>query len=193
MTGVRQRLSAGNEHPPVSGEDLLPHVYDELRRLASHQMAGESALQTLQPTALVHEAWLRLSTSKDPQWRDKQHFFASAALAMRRILVDRARAKQAAKRGGNPQRTTVNGKEFGNVVAPDEDERLLALDEALAKFAVVHPEKAQLVQMRYFAGLTNGQASEIMGISEITAKRWWAYARAWLQREITSARSSRFV
>lgn len=178
---------AGLLAPNVSGADFLPLVYEELRRLAAHQLAGESAPQTLQPTALVHEAWMRVSASQEPQWRDKKHFFATAALAMRRILVDRARRKQAAKRGANPGRVELGETEFANVTAPEKDERLLALDEALEKFALEHPEKAQLVQMRYFVGLTNEQVAEVLNISEATAKRWWIYARAWLQDYITNA------
>lgn len=150
-------------------------------------MAGGSSPQTLQPTALVHEAWLRVSGSGQPLWHDKQHFFATAALAMRQILVDRARRKQAAKRGGKAAQTTFRDSEFADLVAPDREERLLAIDEALEKFAVGHPEKARLVELRYFGGLTNREAMELLGISEATAKRWWAYARAWLQDEITQS------
>jgi RNA polymerase sigma factor (TIGR02999 family) len=181
-------MAPESKAPPVSGEELLPLVYQELRRLASHHMAGNPGPQTLQPTALVHEAWLRLSAARNAGWRDKQHFFATAALAMRQILVDRARRKQAAKRGGNPARADLQEADCAGVAAPDEDERLLAIDEALERFAVEHPEKARLVQLRYFAGLTNVEAAEVMGVSEATAKRWWAYARAWLQDEITRAR-----
>ncbi len=188
MTEKKQETAAEAKVPLVSGAEILGQVYEELRRMASHQMAGESALQTLQPTALVHEAWLRLSASQGPQWRDKQHFFATAALAMRHILVDRARRKQTARRGANPARVELRDTEFAGVVAPDKDERLLAIDEALEKFAAEHPEKARLVQLRYFAGLTNEEVAELLGISEATAKRWWTYSRAWLQDCITHAR-----
>lgn len=188
MSDMREPCAAETRKTPVSGEEVLAQVYEELRRVASHQMAGESAPQTIQPTALVHEAWMRLSASQAPQWRDRQHFFATAALAMRQILVDRARRKQAAKRGANPARVELRDTEFAGVAAPDKDDRLLALDEALEKFAVEQPEKARLVRMRYYAGLTNEQVAEVLGISEATAKRWWTYARAWLQDCITNAR-----
>jgi RNA polymerase sigma factor (TIGR02999 family) len=172
---------------PASAGELLPLVYDELRRLAAHKMASEPTTQTLQPTALVHEAWMRLAGSDDRRWQDRRHFFAVAAEAMERILVDRARRKRAAKRGANPQRAEFNDAQLAALTAPDTDDRLLAIHSALEKFALMEPEKAQLVQMRYFAGLTNEQVASLMGISEATAKRWWTYARAWLQNEIASA------
>jgi RNA polymerase sigma factor (TIGR02999 family) len=173
----------------VSAQILFPQVYEELRRLAAHRMAGESQPQTLQPTALVHEAWMRLSASETTaQWRDKQHFFATAARVMRNILVDRARRKRAVKRGGDQARPEMREQAFETVVAPDEDERLLAIDEALEKFTALHPEKAQLVQLRYFVGLNQDEAAELMGLSRATAGRWWTYARAWLQDEITRHR-----
>jgi RNA polymerase sigma factor (TIGR02999 family) len=173
--------------PKASG-DLLPLVYDELRRLAAHKMASEPATHSLQPTALVHEAWMRLSGTNEPRWRDRRHFFATAAGVMERILVDRARRRRAAKRGSSPKRDESPEADLASLMAPDKDDRLLAIHEALEKFTSVHPAKAQLVQWRYFGGLGNEEAASLMGISEATAKRWWMHARAWLQHEITNSR-----
>ena len=164
--------------------DLLPLVYDELRRLAAHRLAGERHEHTLQPTALVHEAWLKLSTQTDRHWQGRQHFFAAAAEAMRRILVDRARRRQAAKRGAGAQR--VDAEEV-DIPAPAPDEQLLAVNEALAKFAQVDPRKAELVKLRYFIDMTFEEASEVLGIAVPTAKQWMAYARAWLRVELAAA------
>ena len=162
--------------------ELLPLVYDELRKLAAHKMANELPGQTLQPTALVHEAWLRLVDNEgQAQFNSRAHFFGAAAEAMRRILIDRARRKLAQRRGGGQQHLDVQELDVAVEVRDDE---LLALDEALDKFAAQHKPKAELVKLRYFVGLTIPQAAEILGISEPTAKRYWTFARAWLQAEI---------
>jgi RNA polymerase sigma factor (TIGR02999 family) len=155
-------------------------VYDELRRLAAARLAREAPGQTLDATALVHEAYLRLvGPADDRRWNDRGHFFAAAAESMRRVLIDSARRKLAQKRGGGLQRQPLDG-----VAAPGPDEELLALDEALQKLAAADPLKARLVELRYFAGLTGEQAAAALGISPTTADRHWAYARAWLQTEV---------
>jgi RNA polymerase sigma factor (TIGR02999 family) len=183
MNEVTQILDA-IERGEAQAADLLPLVYEELRKLAASRMANEQAGQTLQPTALVHEAWLRL-VDKDGQgqFNSRAHFFGAAAEAMRRILIDRARRKLAQRHGGGQQRLDIADVE---IAAEVKDDELLALDEALAKFAVAHPTKAELVKLRYFAGLTITEAAGILGISEPTAKRHWAFARAWLQAEINA-------
>ena len=161
---------------------LLPLVYAELRRLAASKMAMETPGHTLQPTALVHEAWLRLASNEDRKWNDRTHFFAAAAEAMRRILVDNARRKQAQRRGGHRRRT-----ELPDLSAPSEpaqEDELLAIDEALVKFASLDPQKAELVKLRYFVGMTIEEAADVLLISRTTAKRHWAFARAWLAEEI---------
>lgn len=167
-----------------NASEFLPLVYDELRRLAARRLAGESREHTLQPTALVHEAWVRIVASGDRTWQDRQHFFATAAEAMRRILVDRARRRQAAKRGNHPERVDLDDLE---VAAPDKDDRLLAMNEALERFALVDAQKAKLVTMKYFAGLSFEEAAEGLGIAVPTAKQWMAYARAWLKVEVKAS------
>jgi len=177
MTDVTRLLRAVENGDAKSAHELLPLVYEELRKLAASKMARESAGQTLQPTALVHEAWLRLTGDAAPQFSGRAHFFGAAAEAMRRILIDRARRKAALRHGGGSERVDL---EEAEIAAPVADEQLLALDEALDKFAAKEPQKAELVKLRFFVGLTIEQAAEALGISEPTAKRWWAYARAWL-------------
>jgi RNA polymerase sigma factor (TIGR02999 family) len=173
-------LSAIEQGDPHAASQLLPLVYNELRKLAAHKLAQEAPGQTLQATALVHEAYLRLIGQEEPRsFKDRSHFFAAAAVAMRRILIDNARRKQTRKRGGGLERHQLEG-----IAAPEPDEELLALDEALNKLAAIDPLKAQLVELRYFAGLTGEQAAEVLGISPTTADRYWAYARAWLQAEV---------
>ena len=180
MTNVTRVLSAIKQGDPNAAEQLLPLVYDELHKLAAQKLAREKPGQTLQPTALVHEAYLRLvGGDKAPAFKDRGHFFAAAAAAMRRILVDNARRKLTQKRGGGLQREPLDA-----VAAPEPDAELLALDEALEKLAAQDPQKARLVELRYFAGLTGEQAAEVLGISPTTADRHWAYARAWLQAEV---------
>jgi RNA polymerase sigma factor (TIGR02999 family) len=162
--------------------ELLPLVYDELRRLAAQRLSHEAPGQTLQATALVHEVYLRLA-GNDPErpWDGRGHFFAAAAEAMRRILVDNARRRRRLKRGGDHARVALDQAELA---APETDLDLLALDEALERLEQNDPIKAQLVQLRVFAGLTNAQAAEILGLSTSTTDRYWAYARAWLRVEI---------
>jgi RNA polymerase sigma factor (TIGR02999 family) len=178
VTRVLEALSRGE---PLATEELLPLVYDELRRLAGQQMARESAGHTLQPTALVHEAFLRLVGDRDrDEWDSRGHFFVAAAEAMRRILIENARRKNASKRGGNMPRREL--REEDAVLDPDDSHMLLALDEALTRLAAVDAELAQLVQLRYFTGLTIEETARVMNVSPRTTKRNWAYARAWLRR-----------
>jgi RNA polymerase sigma factor (TIGR02999 family) len=162
--------------------DLLPLVYDELRKLAAARLAGENNAHTLQPTALVHEAWLRLAGAKEQAWQNRGHFFAAAAEAMRRILIDRARRKHALKRGANFAAIDLDSVD---VAATADDESLLRIDEALQKLAAHDAQAAALVKLRFFAGLNYQEAARAMGISERTAKRCWTFARAWLYRELT--------
>jgi RNA polymerase sigma factor (TIGR02999 family) len=165
-----------------AAEKLLPLVYDELRKLAASRLSQEPAGQTLQATALVHEAYLRLvGDGEPPRWDSRGHFFAAAAEAMRRILVDAARRKKRIKRGGDQVRQDFEKLE---IAAPELHEDLLALDEALDKLAVADRQAAELVQLRYFAGMTLPEAADAMGISPRTADRLWAYARAWLHQEL---------
>ena len=184
MTNVTQILSAIERGDSQAADRLLPLVYDELRKLAAQKLANEKPGQTLQPTALVHEAYLRLvgSQAEDSQprtYKDRSHFFAAAATAMRRIIIDTARRKKTRKRGGALRRQPLEA-----IAAPEADEEMLALDEALDKLTVQDPDKARLVELRYFAGLTGEQAAAVLGISPTTADRHWAYARAWLQAEV---------
>ncbi len=191
MSDVTQILSAIERGDPQAAEKLLPLVYDELRKLAAVKLSNEKPGQTLQATALVHEAYLRLvpppapgSCPLAPSFHSRGHFFAAAAEAMRRILIMNARRRNAQKRGGAFDRIQLDPD---LLPATDRDERLLALDEALARLEERHPEKARLVKLRFFAGLTNADAAAAMDISDATADRHWAYARAWLQREMASA------
>jgi RNA polymerase sigma factor (TIGR02999 family) len=180
MSDVSRLLSCIDEGDPKAAAELLPLVYDELRRLARAKMAREKPGQTVGATGLVHEAYLRLvGQDAGRPYRDRGHFFAAAATAIRRILIDNARRKQALKRGGDRQREPLE-----LIAAPEDDEELLALDQALDKLAATAPEKAKLVELRYFAGLTGEQAAAVLGISPTTADRHWAYARAWLQAEV---------
>src|SRR5262245_34240440 len=181
MTEVTRILSAFAQGDRSAAEQLLPLIYDELRQLAAHKMAQETPGQTLQPTALVHEAYLRLVGAEEgPHWDSRGHFFAAAAEAMRRILVDNARRKNAVKHGGGVRRVPL--EEFHRVAESPED--LLDLDEALTRFAAEEPDKARLVQLRFFAGLSTPDAAAALGISVATAERWWTFARAWLYSEL---------
>ena len=166
-------------------EQLLPLVYAELRRLAAHKLASENPNQTLQPTALVHEAWLKLGGAQNGQWRNRNHFFAAAAEAIRRILTDNARRKLRVRHGGGQQRVEL---EDCTTAAESEADHILAVSEALEKFAQLDPQRAELVKLRYFVGLTFEQAAEVLEISVPTAKRYWSFARAWLYEEIRAAR-----
>jgi RNA polymerase sigma factor (TIGR02999 family) len=178
MSDVSQLLSAIQAGDPQAASQLLPLVYDHLRALAAQKLAQESPGQTLQPTALVHEAYLRLvGTDNQPEWEGRGHFFAAAAEAMRRILVENARRKGRLKRGGG---RTAQALEPDQVAAPEVSEDLLALDEALTRLEHLNPRAARLVQLRYFGGLTNKQAAEVLDISSRTADADWAYARSWL-------------
>jgi RNA polymerase sigma factor (TIGR02999 family) len=182
MSEVSQLLEAAAAGDPSAAADLLPLVYDELRKLAALRLAEEKPGQTLQATALVHEAYLRLvGTTSQAAWGSRGHFFAAAAEAMRRILVESARRKHAEKRGGGLQRHDADATVLA---APEPVEDLVALDEALNNFAQNNKQAAELVQLRYFAGLTLPEAANVLGISERTAGRLWAYARAWLRRAV---------
>ena len=181
---ITQVLQAIGRSEEGAAEKLLPLVYAELRRLAAARMAHEIAGQTLQPTALVHEAWLRLVKDGDRTWQNRAHFFGAAAEAMRRILIDRARRKHTRRHGGSYQRVEFEGFDLA---APLVDDQLLAVDEALERFALEHPVQAELVKLRYFAGLTNEEVSEVLEISVSTAKNYWTFSRAWLLNEIESA------
>jgi RNA polymerase sigma factor (TIGR02999 family) len=182
MNDVTQILHALEQGDPHAASQLLPLVYNELRRLAAHKLTAEAPGQTLQATALVHEAYLRLvGKDKDQQWDSRGHFFAAAAEAMRRILVENVRRKRSLKQGGGRAREDVDEVQLA---APEPVEDLLALDEALEKLAARDPVKAELVKLRYFAGLTIEEAAAALGISPATAKRYWTYTRTWLYQEI---------
>ncbi len=185
---VTRILSAIQNGDAQAAKELLPLVYDELRRLAALKMARECPGQTLQPTALVHEAWLRLGGQENQAWNGRAHFFGAAAEAMRRILIDNARRKRAVRHGGGQQRLDVQEIEIAVDVLDDD---LLAVNEALERFAALDEQKAELVKLRYVTGLTIDEAAEILGVSAPTAKRWWAYARAWLHKEIEDQKSGR--
>jgi RNA polymerase sigma factor (TIGR02999 family) len=182
MAEVTHLLSAIEQGDPHAAAQLLPLVYDELRKLAAARLAPEAPGNTLDATALVHEAYLRhVGTGDADRWDNRAHFFAVAATAMRRILIERARHKQRRRRGGGRRRQELHPDQ---VAAPEPDEQLLALDAALGQLAERDPLKARLVELRYFAGLTGDQAAEILGISASTADRHWVYARAWLRRAV---------
>ncbi|MHC4463059.1 MAG: sigma-70 family RNA polymerase sigma factor [Planctomycetota bacterium] len=182
MSDVTRILNAIEQGDAGAADKLLPLVYEELRRLASYKLSQERPGQTLQATALVHEAYIRLVGSKGQDWKSRRHFFAAAAEAMRRILIDNARRKRSLKHGGGRERVDLGGIALAN----DTDgclNDLISLDEALEKLANKDKTKADLVKLRYFAGLTSEQAAEVLGISHNTADQYWAYARAWLRVE----------
>ncbi len=182
MTDVTRILLDIQQGDPKAAEQLLPLVYDELRKLAARRLAHEKPGQTLQATALVHEAYLRLVDSGPARtWDGRGHFFAAAAEAMRRILVENARRKQTRKHGGDQRRADLD---LDALVAPEPEMDLLALDAALDRLAQRDPQKARLVELRYFAGLTGDQAAAVLGICPSTADRQWTYTRAWLRREL---------
>lgn len=178
VTRILESIEQGD---PKAVEELLPIVYDELRRVAANKMAHEPPGQTLQATALVHEAWLKLAGSTGQKWQNRRHFFAAAAEAMRRILIDRARSRNRSRHGRGLRRVDLTEVD---VAATASDEQLLAVDEALGRLAREAPERARLVQLRYFVGMSIPEAAEALGISESTAKRNWNYARLWLFREL---------
>src|ERR1017187_1959919 len=178
---VAQVLEAVGAGDAKAAEKLLPLVYDELRRLAAAKMANEAPGQTLQPTALVHEAWLRLAGATPQSWNGREHFFRAAAEAMRRILVDRARQRTAAKRGHNPQRTEWSDSKL-QAVSPDD--QMLAIHEALDQLALRDPVSADLVKLRYFVGLSMAESAESLGLRLRTVERMWTFARTWLREAI---------
>jgi RNA polymerase sigma factor (TIGR02999 family) len=179
VTRILSGIEAGDPH---AAEQLLPLVYDELRKLAAQKLAQEKPGQTLQATALVHEAYLRLvETEKAQHWNSRRHFFAAAAEAMRRVLVERARARSSCKRGGGRERLDL---EELTVASPERPDELLALDEALTRLAAVEPQAAELVQLRYFAGQNMSGSAELLGLSLRSTHRLWAYAKAWLLQEL---------
>lgn len=181
MSDATVMLAAIERGDPKAAEQLLELVYEELRRLAAFKMAQEAPGQTLQPTALVHEAWLRLVGARNPTFKDRSHFFRAAAEAMRHILIDRARRKVTQRHGGNCQRVDLEGLD---IAAPGADDEVLAVNEALDKLAREYPMQAELVKLRYFAGMTNEEAALVLGFSVSTAKNYWAFSRAWLLNEI---------
>jgi len=187
MSDATVMLAAIEAGDSKATEELLVIVYDELRRLAASKLAHEAPGQTLQPTALVHEAWLRLVGDRAPSFNNREHFFRASAEAMRRILIDRARRKSTERHGGLYRRVDFEGFDLA---APRIDDQLLAVNEALERFALEHPVQAELVKLRYFAGLTNEEVSEVMGISVSTAKNYWTFSRAWLLNEIESAQKT---
>jgi RNA polymerase sigma factor (TIGR02999 family) len=180
LTQILEAVGAGDKH---AAEELLPLVYEELRRLAAARMARESPGQTLQATALVHEAWLRLAGPSPVQWNGRGHFFGAAAEAMRRILLERARKKGRVRHGGQLQRVDL---EQVTVATQDSDDVVVAIHEALEKLAAESPQKAEIVKLRYFGGLEHAEIAEVLGISEPTVRRHWAYARSWLYAELKS-------
>lgn len=182
ITRILHDIERGEEQ---ASEQLLPLVYKELRQQAARQMAKEKSNHTLQPTALVHEAYLRLVGGEEQQWENRRHFFSAAAEAMRRILVENARRKQRIRHGGEWQRVELNGLD---VAVTANDDQLMIVNEALAKLEEEDPESAELIKLRFFVGLPNVQAAKILNMSERTAKRNWAYARAWLFEEISRNR-----
>lgn len=183
MSDVRRILEATHQGGPKATDQLLPLVYEELRRLAAHKMSCEVPGQTLQPTALVHEAWLRLAGADNAKFEGRAHFFAAAAEAMRQILIDRARRKKSLKRGGGAPKLDLDQVD---VAARADEETLLLINEALENLAREDARAAELTKLRFFVGLTNEEAARALGISERSAKRYWTFARAWLYREISA-------
>ena len=181
MSDVTLVLDAINRGERQAAEKLLPLVYDELRRLAAMQMTHQPDGHTLQPTALVHEAWLRIAGETERSWKDRAHFFAAAAQAMRCILVDHARRKSTVKHGGEQKRVDIEALELAEATP---DERILLMDDALAQLEKEYPERARVVVLKYFGGMTNGEVARILDTSERTVNRHWLCARAWLFRKI---------
>ncbi len=181
MSDLTRILAAAQTGDPAAANQLLPLVYDELRKLAAAKMAQEKPGQTLQPTALVHEAWLRLVDSENQRWENRGHFFAAAAEAMRRILIEKARRRQRLRHGGGQERADLD--EIA-IIAPESDERLLQVHEALDRLAAEDQVKAEVVKLRFFVGLTDREVADALGLSERTVERHWAYAKPWLFRQI---------
>ena len=187
MSEVTQIIDQIQQGDPLAADRLLPLIYDELRKLASQRLSKEKPGQTIQATSLVHDAYLRLVDVENvQQWDSKGHFFSAAAEAMRRILIERARMKQRVKHGGGFQRVELTGVA---AIGDERSDELIALDEALTRFAQVEPLRAELVKLRYFAGLTIEEAAEALEISRSTAKRHWTFARAWLLADLEESRS----
>ena len=182
MSEITRILDCAQKGDPKAAQELLPLVYEELRKLAAHKMARELPGNTLQPTALVHEAWLRLAGPREGQaWENRVHFLAAAAEAMRRILIERARSKARLRRGAAPERVPL---ENVTLATEDPDETVLAIHEALDRLAAQDPLKAQIVKLRYFVGLTHEEIAAALGIAEPTVRRHWAFARSWLFAEL---------
>ncbi len=186
MSDVTRILESIQHGDPKAADELLPLVYGELRKLAAAKMSREAPNQTLQPTALVHEAWMRLVGNVNPKFDGRAHFFGAAAEAMRRILIDKARRKRALRHGGDQQRVDLEG--VVDLTAPVDEDQLLAVNEALDKLAAQDKIEAELVKLRYFVGMTLEEAAEVLGISARTADNYWAHARAWLFHEINAQR-----
>jgi len=184
MSDATLLLTAVEQGDPHAAEKLLELVYEELRRLANSKMARETPDQTLQPTALVHEAWLRLVGDKNPKFENRAHFFSAAAEAMRRILIDRARRKLTQRHGGGHERVDLEGQDLA---APDADQQLLAVHEVLDKLAAEYPVQAEVVKLRYFAGMTNEETAQVLAISVSTVKNYWTFARTWIFQEIKNS------
>ena len=181
MSDVTRILAEVQRGDPKAADELLPLIYRELRNLAAHRMASEAPGHTLQPTALVHEVWLRLASGKNQLWESRAHFFAAASEAMRRILIEKARRRQRARHGGGQERTDLDDIE---IVAPENDERLLQVHEALDQLAAEDKQKAEVVKLRFFVGLTDREVATALGLSERTVERYWAYAKPWLFRAL---------
>jgi RNA polymerase sigma factor (TIGR02999 family) len=181
MSDATLLLTAIEQGDRNAAGELLELVYDELRRLATSKMAREAPGQTLQPTALVHEAWLKLVGAKSPKFENRAHFFSAAAEAMRRILIDRARRKMTMRHGAGCERVVLEEKDW---VAPNPDEQMLAVHEVLDKLATEHPQEAEVVKLRYFAGMTNEETAQLLGVSVATVKNYWTFARTWIFCEI---------
>jgi RNA polymerase sigma factor (TIGR02999 family) len=181
MSEITQLLQAFGRGEVQASEELLPLVYDDLRRHAVVQMAHEAPGQTLQPTALLHEAWLRVVGDGERKWQNRAHFFGAAAEAMRRILIENARRKSRLKRGGNPQRVDIDQVDLA---ATTPDEKILLINDALERLQLADPEKARVVVLKFFGGRTNGEVAESLAVTERTVERHWAYAKAWLFQSI---------
>jgi len=181
MSDATRILNAIQAGDAKAADELLPLVYEELRQLAARKMANEAEGHTLQPTALVHEAWLRLVGDQSPKFENRAHFFAAAAEAMRRILIERARRKKTLRHGGGQLRVELDE---ADIAASGDDDLLLGINDALDKLAATHPLESEVVKLRYFIGMTNEQAAEALGISERTARNYWTHARAWLYQAI---------
>jgi RNA polymerase sigma factor (TIGR02999 family) len=185
VTRILESIEFGD---PKAADKLLPLVYEELRKLAAAKMANELPNQTLQPTALVHEAWIRLVGNSNPNFNGRAHFFGAAAEAMRRILIEKARRKHALRHGGDQQR--VDLEHVLAAAVPGADDQLLAVNDALDKLAAIHTVQAEVVKLRCFVGMTNAEAAQALGLTERTVKYYWSHARAWLIREINAARTT---